>query len=61
LAKISLEELGPNRFEEGKTYGIEIGIDLGTVDGRTMQLRWNVPDADGFYKDPSLWGEMKLK
>ncbi|MFT4662706.1 MAG: hypothetical protein ACI8XB_002999 [Patiriisocius sp.] len=60
-AVIPLSHFGIKGFQEGSTYGLEVAIDSGTSSGRQMQLRWNSPDQDGFYKDPSLWGEMLIQ
>ncbi len=60
-ATIPLTELDAEPFETDIIYGFEFAIDLGTLDGRNMQLRWNNPDSDGFYNNPSLWGEIMFK
>jgi len=58
-ASIPFRYLESDHFNNGKIYGIEFAIDNGDESGsRTIQLRWNNPDVDGFYNNPSLWGEL---
>lgn len=57
-AMINLNELNVNEFVIGELYGLEMAVDLGGIDGRLEQVRWNNPDNAGFDKNPSQWGEM---
>lgn len=61
-AKIPLSEIGSSAFINDQVYGLEIAVDVGNTSGnREIQHRWNSGSRDGFYKDPSLWGEMIFK
>jgi hypothetical protein len=59
-AKIGLDELGIPEFKNGVLYGFELAVDQGDSSGRIRQIRWNSGDQDGFYQNPSIWGEMLL-
>lgn len=58
--EISLSELSIPPMETGILYGLEIAVDHGDNSGRQYQDRWNSSDMDGFYHNPSLWGEMLI-
>ena len=60
-AQIPLKSLGIDGFEDDVIYGLEVAIDQGDENGRQEQMRWNSPDAEGFDKNPSMWGEMIFK
>lgn len=57
-AKIDLDKLNIDLFREGELYGLELAIDYGNYNGRERQERWNDPVNSGFFKNPSLWGEL---
>jgi len=60
-ATVPLSVFGIENLQSGEVYGLEVAVDQGTLSGRQEQLRWNRPEDGGFYKDPSLWGEMFIQ
>lgn len=59
-AKIKFEELNASTFVNNTLYGLEVAVDQGNLNGRISQQRWNDPVNNGFYNNPSLWGELFL-
>ena len=59
-ASIPLVDLGLERFEVGKSYGIEVAIDNGNGDGRITQQCWSSGASSSFNKNPSLWGLINI-
>jgi hypothetical protein len=57
-SQIPIPYFGMDRWELGNVYGLEIALDQGTSSQRTAQYRWNSGGAEGFHKNPSLWGQM---
>lgn len=47
-------------FIAGKTFGIEIAVDEGDMQGRKYQYRWNNPYNEGFNTSPQIWGRMQV-
>jgi hypothetical protein len=59
-AKIEFSELNAEAFLNQTLYGFEVAVDHGDVNGRIRQERWNDPVNNGFYENPSRWGELYL-
>lgn len=59
-AKIKFSELNASNFQNKTLYGLELAVDHGDVNGRLSQERWNNQSNNGFYENPSLWGELYL-
>lgn len=60
-ATIPWSAINAKPWESGKTYGLEVALDMGNEKGvRTEQLRWNSQGMEGFNFNPSLWGELKI-
>ena len=59
-AKIQFSELNAESFQNETLYGLEIAVDHGDLVGRNSQERWNDPVNNGFYENPSMWGELYL-
>lgn len=59
-AKIAFSELKAETFQNQVLYGFEAAVDHGDKRGRISQERWNDPSNNGFYENPSLWGELYL-
>lgn len=59
-AKIKFSELNADAFVNNTLYGLEVAVDQGNLNGRINQQRWNDPVNNGFYNNPSLWGELFL-
>lgn len=57
--QLPIEQITGKELTPTSIHGFEIGIDQGNGK-RTHQDRWNNPSADGFYTNPSLWGQLKL-
>ena len=60
-ARIPLDQLTEQKLEPEKLYGLEIAVNHGNKKERTRQDRWNTPNKDGFYANPSIWGEMIIQ
>lgn len=45
----------------GHLYGLEVAVDQAAGEVRSVQQRWNNAAVDGFYQNPSLWGEMIIQ
>lgn len=61
-AKIPLSSFGSPEFKEGELFNIEFAVDVSDAQGnRSIQNRWNSGSRDGFYTNPSLWGELFIQ
>ncbi|MDG1427949.1 MAG: sugar-binding protein [Crocinitomicaceae bacterium] len=46
--------------KSGFKLDMEIAVDLGTLEGRKEQIRWNSGHEPGFHKSPKKWGALIL-
>ena len=49
------------KFKFGIDLDMEVAIDLGHNENRQTQIRWNSDNKDGFYKNPSIWGDLLIR
>ena len=49
------------KFKSGIDLDMEIAIDLGTIEKRQTQVRWNSNNQDGFHQNPSMWGNLLIQ
>lgn len=60
-ARIPLAQLSETQLIPEKLYGLEIAVNHGDKKERLRQDRWNTPNKDGYYANPSIWGEMIIQ
>lgn len=60
-ARIPLDLLGEETLIPETLYGLEIAVNHGNKKERVRQDRWNTPNKDGYYANPSIWGEMIIQ
>ncbi|NVK26600.1 MAG: hypothetical protein HWE14_01085 [Flavobacteriia bacterium] len=61
IAAIPYTKEGEGEFVMTRLYGLELAIDVSEGRHRGKQYRWNNNEVDGFFKNPSLWGEMLIQ
>lgn len=60
-ARIPLDILGEETLLPETLYGLEIAVNHGNNKERVRQDRWNTPNQDGYFANPSIWGEMIIQ
>ena len=60
-ASIPIDYFKNFKFKSGIDLDMEIAIDLGTIENRQTQIRWNSNNKDGFHQNPSMWGNLLIQ
>lgn len=59
-ARIPVNMLTENKLSHHTLYGLEMAVNHGNKKERVRQDRWNTPNKEGYYENPSIWGEMLI-